>query len=86
MLQATVALANALQIPVTAEGIETERQATVVRLSGCDELQGYLFSRPVNAGEATALCCAGGAAARVRASLTVNNRSGRFIMQLAVPE
>ncbi|WP_033057262.1 putative bifunctional diguanylate cyclase/phosphodiesterase [Sinorhizobium arboris] len=55
VLQATVALANALQIPVTAEGIETEQQATAVRLSGCDELQGYLFSRPVSADEVTAL-------------------------------
>ncbi|OJF96160.1 diguanylate cyclase [Rhizobium sp. 58] len=44
VLNATIALANALNIPVTAEGIETEEQATLVRLSGCDELQGYLFS------------------------------------------
>lgn len=57
VLQATVALANALQIPVTAEGIETEQQATAVRLSGCDELQGYLFSRPVSADAVTALYC-----------------------------
>lgn len=49
VLQATVALANALDIPVTAEGIETHEQATLVRLSGCDELQGYLFSRPLSA-------------------------------------
>jgi EAL domain-containing protein (putative c-di-GMP-specific phosphodiesterase class I) len=51
VLQATIALANALQIPVTAEGIETERQATIVRLCGCDELQGYLFSKPVSGEE-----------------------------------
>jgi len=54
VLQATIALANALQIPVTAEGIETERQATAVRLCGCDELQGYLFGRPTS-GEELAL-------------------------------
>lgn len=47
VLQATVALANALDIPVTAEGIETDEQAALVRLSGCDELQAYLFSRPL---------------------------------------
>ncbi|WP_373414589.1 putative bifunctional diguanylate cyclase/phosphodiesterase [Ensifer aridi] len=64
VLQATVALANALQIPVTAEGIETERQATVLRLSGCDELQGYLFSRPVSADEVTALYCGAEAGGR----------------------
>lgn len=54
VLQATVALANALHLPVTAEGIETEEQATAVRLSGCDKLQGYLFSKPVSADEITA--------------------------------
>lgn len=54
VLQATIALANALHLPVTAEGIETEEQAAVVRLSGCDELQGYLFSKPLSAGEITA--------------------------------
>ncbi|APG87872.1 transmembrane sensory box GGDEF/EAL family protein (plasmid) [Sinorhizobium americanum CCGM7] len=68
VLQATVALANALQIPVTAEGIETERQATAVRLSGCDELQGYLFSKPVCAGEVAALCCVAEAGGRASQS------------------
>lgn len=54
VLQATIALANALHLPVTAEGIETEEQAAVVRLSGCDELQGFLFGRPVCAEEISA--------------------------------
>ncbi len=53
ILQATVALANALNLPVTAEGIETEDQATAVRLFGCDRLQGYLYSKPVDAAEIT---------------------------------
>lgn len=47
LLQATVALARALDIPVTAEGVETEDQAKILRLSGCDELQGYFFGRPM---------------------------------------
>jgi len=47
LLQATVALARALDIPVTAEGVETEDQAKVLRLSGCDELQGYFFGKPM---------------------------------------
>src|SRR5690606_30985072 len=34
VLQSTISLANALRIPVTAEGIENERQAMVVRTSG----------------------------------------------------
>jgi EAL domain-containing protein (putative c-di-GMP-specific phosphodiesterase class I) len=49
MLQATVALARSLDIPVTAEGIETEEQAIAMRLFGCDCLQGYLFGKPVTA-------------------------------------
>ncbi len=53
VLRATIALANALDIPVTAEGIETEAQAEVVRVSGCDALQGYLFSRPISAAQFT---------------------------------
>ncbi|MDR7146077.1 EAL domain-containing protein [Rhizobium sp. BE258] len=53
MLQATVALARSLNIPVTAEGIETEAQAVAVRLFGCDSLQGYHFSRPVTADKIT---------------------------------
>ena len=46
ILQATVALANAFRIPVTAEGVEREEQAAMLRLAGCDELQGYLFGIP----------------------------------------
>jgi EAL domain-containing protein (putative c-di-GMP-specific phosphodiesterase class I) len=34
-----------------AEGIETPAQAAVVRELGCDKGQGYLFSRPLPAGE-----------------------------------
>lgn len=48
LLQATVALARSLEIPVTAEGVETEAQALQLRLTGCDELQGYLFGKPMS--------------------------------------
>lgn len=54
VLNATIALANALHLPVTAEGIETEEQASAVRISGCDKLQGYLFSKPLPAAQITA--------------------------------
>ncbi|MGO8656785.1 EAL domain-containing protein, partial [Rhizobium ruizarguesonis] len=40
-------LARSLDIPVTAEGIETEEQAIAMRLFGCDCLQGYWFGKPV---------------------------------------
>ena len=49
MLTATVALARSLGMPVTAEGIETEDQAVILQICGCDELQGYRFSKPLDA-------------------------------------
>ncbi|WFU01147.1 bifunctional diguanylate cyclase/phosphodiesterase [Rhizobium sp. CB3171] len=47
MLQATVALARSLDIPVTAEGIETKEQGAALEHFGCDELQGYFFGKPL---------------------------------------
>jgi EAL domain-containing protein (putative c-di-GMP-specific phosphodiesterase class I) len=55
MLEATVALARSLEIPVTAEGVESVEQASILQLCGCDELQGYLFSKPVSPEEVTLL-------------------------------
>jgi EAL domain-containing protein (putative c-di-GMP-specific phosphodiesterase class I) len=54
-LKATVALASSFNIPVTAEGIETDEEANFLTKCGCDELQGYLFSKPVSSAEITAL-------------------------------
>ncbi|MBO9197324.1 EAL domain-containing protein [Rhizobium sp. 16-449-1b] len=53
MLKATVALASSLDIPVTAEGIETPEQADIASQFGCDTLQGFFFSRPVSAEDIT---------------------------------
>ena len=47
ILNATLSLAKALDIPVTAEGVETQEQADVLAESGCDQLQGYLVGRPM---------------------------------------
>ena len=41
------ALAKALQMRTVAEGVETERHFEAVRFIGCDQAQGYLFSRPL---------------------------------------
>ena len=48
VFEATIQLASALQIPVTAEGIETEEQARFARAAGCELLQGYLLGRPMS--------------------------------------
>jgi diguanylate cyclase (GGDEF)-like protein len=55
LLEATAALARSLGIPVTAEGVERESQAHILLDCGCDELQGYLFGKPMPAEEITAM-------------------------------
>lgn len=44
--RATISMAHALGMSVTAEGVESDAQARFLREQGCDELQGFLFSRP----------------------------------------
>jgi diguanylate cyclase (GGDEF)-like protein len=46
IVQSIVTLGHALGMKVLAEGIETEEQRVLLRLAGCDEMQGYLFGRP----------------------------------------
>jgi EAL domain-containing protein (putative c-di-GMP-specific phosphodiesterase class I) len=47
IVRAILALARGLSVETTAEGVESEREAAVMRALGCDQLQGYLFGRPV---------------------------------------
>jgi diguanylate cyclase (GGDEF)-like protein len=49
IVQAIVALGRALGLTVVVEGVETEQQRVLLRLAGCDEMQGYLFARPAPA-------------------------------------
>jgi diguanylate cyclase len=53
IIHAVVALARALGLKVTAEGVETTEQMRFLRAAGCHYLQGYLFSSPVTAAEIT---------------------------------
>jgi diguanylate cyclase len=46
IVRAVVRLCGSLEIPVLAEGVETEEQLEFLRREGCDDLQGYLLARP----------------------------------------
>lgn len=48
ILEATVSLAQAMEIDTVAEGVETETQYEYLRDLDCDSIQGYYFSRPVD--------------------------------------
>ena len=47
--KAVIAMARSLRMKVIAEGVETQGQLNYLTRHGCDEIQGYLFSRPVPA-------------------------------------
>jgi diguanylate cyclase (GGDEF)-like protein/PAS domain S-box-containing protein len=44
-----ISLGHALRLEVVAEGVETEQQSQLLRLLRCDQIQGYLISRPISA-------------------------------------
>ena len=46
---AVINLAKSLDLKVVAEGVETEGQNRILREFGCDQLQGYLFAKPMSA-------------------------------------
>ena len=46
IIQSIVTLGHALGMKVLAEGVETNEQRVLLRLAGCDEMQGFLFAKP----------------------------------------
>jgi len=59
LVRTMISLAHSLRLKVVAEGVETEEQARMLRLLRCDEMQGYLFSRPVPFDQMTAMLARG---------------------------
>ena len=47
LVSTIINLAHSLKLNVVAEGVETEEQSRLLRLLNCDEMQGFLFSKPV---------------------------------------
>ena len=47
LVQTMISLAHSLDLKVVAEGVDSEEQAKVLRLLRCDQMQGYLFSKPL---------------------------------------
>jgi EAL domain-containing protein (putative c-di-GMP-specific phosphodiesterase class I) len=47
--EAIIALGKSLSLTIVAEGVETEEQQAFLRAHACDEMQGYYFSKPIEA-------------------------------------
>jgi diguanylate cyclase (GGDEF)-like protein/PAS domain S-box-containing protein len=60
IVHAILSLATSLKMTTTAEGVETADQQRLLQATGCDEMQGYLFSPPRPADEIVRLFMAGG--------------------------
>ncbi len=55
IVQAVINMGQALDMTITAEGVETSEQHAYLSKVGCDEVQGYYFGKPVRAAEFPAL-------------------------------
>jgi diguanylate cyclase (GGDEF)-like protein len=51
MMASSIAVARAMDMSVTAEGVETEAQADLVRTAGCDQIQGWYYYKAITAAE-----------------------------------
>lgn len=65
--EAIIAMSKSLKIKVVAEGVESLEQLRFLRARGCDEIQGYFFSRPIPADDFARLLTENSASPRVYA-------------------
>src|ERR1700704_2930975 len=55
IVEAIIAMAHSLELKVVAEGVETQDQSEFLRELGCDQIQGYVFSKPIPSAEIVSL-------------------------------
>ena len=51
LVSTMISLGRSLKLKVVAEGVDSEEQAEVLRRLKCDEMQGYLYSKPLPSSE-----------------------------------
>ncbi len=54
LVSTIISLARTLRLETVAEGVESEEQAKILRLLQCDQMQGYLISKPLSFDDMTA--------------------------------
>jgi len=59
IVKSTIVLAHNLELKVIAEGVESDKQSEALTAMECDELQGYLFSKPIPAAQFTEIIASG---------------------------
>ena len=47
IVMAIIGMGHGLKLRIIAEGVETQAQADFLKLKGCDEIQGYFYSKPL---------------------------------------
>jgi len=55
LVSTIISMAHSLRLKVVAEGVDAEEQAKVLKRLGCDQMQGFLFSKPVSFDEIAVL-------------------------------
>lgn len=84
--RAIITLAHSLRITVVAEGVETAEQLEMLRSMGCDEAQGYLISRPINADDLTRLLAGNAGSGQLRKDLEIPVGSGDGVPESAAAQ
>ncbi len=76
MMLSSITVARALKMAVTAEGVETEEQAQMVRAAGCDQIQGWLYFKAMPASEIPQYLDRPVAIATTEVAAAVSNKKG----------